>query len=63
MALRQHREILGWSLEKLAEEADLHANYVGRAERGVQSVGLDSMLKLTRALNCKLSDIILDAKL
>lgn len=45
--LRQKRK---WSQEKLAEESGLHPTYVSGIERGKRDVGLESILKLARAL-------------
>jgi transcriptional regulator with XRE-family HTH domain len=46
------------SQEKLAEMADLHRNYVGVLERGVQSASLDAICKLAAALRVKPSDLL-----
>jgi len=46
------------SQEKLAETADLHRNYVGVLERGVQSASLDAICKLAAALRVKPADLL-----
>jgi len=53
--LRLEREL---SQEKLAEMADLHRNYVGVLERGVQSASLDAICKLAAALRVKPADLL-----
>jgi transcriptional regulator with XRE-family HTH domain len=45
------RALLGWSREKVAEEAGTSANYVGSIERGDQDAGLLTILRLARALD------------
>ncbi|MGH9091291.1 MAG: helix-turn-helix domain-containing protein [Acidimicrobiales bacterium] len=49
--VRHQRTVLGWSLERLAEEADLHWTYVGSVERGERNVSLRNILKLAGALD------------
>jgi transcriptional regulator with XRE-family HTH domain len=56
--LRELRQQRGVSQEKLAEMADLHRNYVGVLERGVQSASLDAICKLARALKVRPSELL-----
>lgn len=53
--LRLEREL---SQEKLAEMADLHRNYVGVLERGIQSASLDAICKLAAALRVRPADLL-----
>jgi len=46
------------SQEKLAELADLHRNYVGVLERGIQSASLDAICKLAAALRVRPADLL-----
>jgi len=55
-AVRQRREKLELSQEKLAEKADLHRTYVGDIERGVRNPTIRSIVKIVRALDISLSD-------
>jgi len=45
-------------LEEIAEEADLHRNYVGILERAKQSPSLDAICRLARALKVKPADLL-----
>lgn len=45
------RVLLGWSREQVAEAAGTSANYVGSIERGDQDTGLNTILRLAKALD------------
>lgn len=55
-ALRQGREL---SQEELAERAGVHRTYIGMIERGEKNVTILTMLRLSSALNVKVSEIML----
>ena len=63
LSVRQRRTRLSLSQEKLAELADVHRNYVGLVERGEQNISIENLIRLARALKCKASEILFDAKL
>lgn len=48
--VRERRQELGWSQERLAEESGLHWTYVGQVERGRRNVTLHNILKLAAGL-------------
>jgi transcriptional regulator with XRE-family HTH domain len=48
--VRRFRQKLGWSQERLADEAGLHRTYIGGIEREERNVSLDSIEKLASAL-------------
>ena len=54
---------LGYSQEKLAEHADVHRNYIGQIERGEQNITIDCLIRLVKALRCKLANLVIVAKI
>lgn len=52
-ALREARENIGLSQERLAFRAGVHPTYVSMLERGVKSPSLDVIAGLAKALNQK----------
>lgn len=56
--IRNYRISAGISQEKLAEEASVHATYIGQVERGEKNVTLKSLAKITAALHVSLSEIL-----
>ena len=46
-----------WSQEKLAEQADLHHNYIGDIERGEENVSVDALMRIATALKIQLNDL------
>lgn len=48
------------SQEKLAEKADLHHNYIGELERGEKAAGIDTLVKIAKALGVKVRDLVAD---
>ena len=56
--LRGLRRRAGLSQEKLGELADLHRTYISLIERGVNCPSLDTLLKLSRALDVSLPDMM-----
>ncbi len=62
-AIKRRRKAIGESQERFAEMADCHRNYVGLVERGEQNLTVDSLVRIAKALNCKVSEILADAGL
>lgn len=56
--IRIYRENMGMSQEKLAEKADLHRTYIGSLERSEKIPSLITIVKIARALNVNISDLI-----
>lgn len=57
-ALRHLRLGQHLTLEKLAERADLHTNYVGSVERGERNISLFNIWRLALALNVPASELM-----
>jgi transcriptional regulator with XRE-family HTH domain len=57
--LRSLRQTLGWSLDDLAERANLSASTISRVETGRRTISLDVLVPLVRALQVDL-DALLD---
>lgn len=56
--LRQLREAHGLSQEELAFRAGLHRTYVSSAERGERNVSLVNLVRLARALDVHVSELV-----
>jgi len=56
--IRSYRKQAGFTQEKLAEQADLHHNFIGEVERGNMEISLTSLVKIAKALNVKVRDLI-----
>lgn len=55
--LRGYRTSLGYSQEKLAEKAGLHPTYIGQVERGEKNLTIESLEKITNALEIPIADV------
>lgn len=55
--IRAYRKQLGLSQEKLAYLSDCHPTYIGQLERGEKNATLESIEKITIALNISLSQL------
>lgn len=58
--VRERRQKLGKSIEKLASECGLTANYVGGIERGKRNPTLETVCRLAYALRIKASELLED---
>ena len=54
LALREAREKLGYSQEKLALEAGVNRTYISHIERGARNVAVNNLEKLADAVNVPL---------
>lgn len=43
--------------EQLSEKAECHPTYIGLVERGKSSVAVKRILRIAKALNCKVSQL------
>jgi len=59
-AIREARKHAGLSQEKLAEKAELHPNYLGRVERGEETISLAALRRLARPLRTRVRDLVRD---
>jgi len=57
-ALRAHRNRAGISQEKLAEKAGLSVVFISLLENGRRTVSVDSLLRIAKALNVELKDLV-----
>ena len=55
--IRNYRTQLGFSQEKLAELSGCHPTYIGQLERGEKNATLESIEKVSLALNISLSKL------
>lgn len=56
--IRELRERRGWSQERLAEEANLHRNYIGQIERGEKNMGVENLVRIAKALGVSTSSLL-----
>jgi transcriptional regulator with XRE-family HTH domain len=56
--LRRIRRERGFSQESLAYEADVNRTYVSKLEKGATWVGLEVLVKLSRALQVEPADFL-----
>jgi len=61
--VRELRKARGWTQEELAERASLHENYVSRLETGEQEPGLFVILRVGRAFNMGVSELLQQLRL
>ena len=59
--IREQRRKKGWTMDKLAEKADLSVNYVGDLERGVKTPSLDTFIRIVEALDVPADVLIRDS--
>ena len=57
-AIREERRRLGWSQEELSEHAHLNRSYVTDLENGRRTPNLDTLLRVSKALDMKPSRLV-----
>ncbi len=55
--LKEIRKIKGFTQEVLAEKSNLNYKYLGELERGKVNVSLDSLLRISQALEINIGDL------
>jgi transcriptional regulator with XRE-family HTH domain len=58
--IREQRRRAAFSQELLAEMADLHPNYLGRVERGEESISLAALRRVAKALRVRVRDLVVN---
>lgn len=59
-AIRVARKKAGFSQEELAEKVNLTRNYIGTIERAERKITLETLVKIAKALKCRVRDLIWD---
>jgi transcriptional regulator with XRE-family HTH domain len=54
--VREIRKSRGFSQEELGERSSLHYTYIGKVERGEKNITLESLVKITQALDVSLEE-------
>jgi transcriptional regulator with XRE-family HTH domain len=62
-AIRARRLAMEMSQEALADYAGIDRSHMGRIERGERNVSLLNILRIANAMDCKVSDLFIDAAL
>ena len=62
VAIRNRRTAMGLSQEKLGEVAGLDRTYISGVERGVRNPTISSLGRIAAALECDLSEILIEAE-
>lgn len=56
--IRKRREANGLSQEGLAEQCGLHRTYIGAIERSERNVTVGTLIKISNALDCDITDLL-----
>ena len=56
--IQAYREMLRWSTEQLADRAGLNRSHIWKIEQGRSNPRLLTLLRITEALGCDLSDLM-----
>lgn len=60
--IRKYRKEKNLSQEELAHLASLHNTYIGQVERGEKNITIESLFKITRALEVTLADFFINTQ-
>ena len=61
-AVRRHRRALDLSQDALADETNLHRNYIGGVERGEYNLTLSSILRLAKGVRVPAAELVAAAE-
>jgi transcriptional regulator with XRE-family HTH domain len=62
-AVRARRKALELSQEALADYADIDRSHMGKIERGERNITFLNIVRIAAAIECKPSDLLIDAGL
>ena len=62
-AVRARRTALALSQEALADSAEIDRSHMGKIERGERNVTFLNIVRIAKAVQCKPSDLLVDADL
>lgn len=62
-AVRARRAALALSQEALADYAEIDRSHMGKIERGERNVTFLNIVRIAKAIQCKPSDLLVDAGL
>lgn len=62
-AVRSRRTQMNYSQETLADAAEIDRSHMGKIERGERNVTFLNIARIAKALECKPSDLFVDAGL
>ena len=60
--IRHHRLEAGMTQEQLADDAELHRNYVSGVERGAYNIGVSNLVAIANALKTSASALLAQAE-
>ena len=61
-AVRRRRELMMLSIDDLGQLVNLRANYIEELEGGLRNINLSTLGKVCKALNCAVSQLLLEAE-
>lgn len=59
--IRELRKNLGFSQEELAHRSSIDRSHMGKIERGERNVSIINIIRISRALHCAPSELLLRA--
>jgi transcriptional regulator with XRE-family HTH domain len=62
-AVRARRKAMALSQETVADYAEIDRSHMGKLERGERNVSFLNIVRIAKAIQCKPSDLLIDAGL